>query len=125
MPADPKWRDEEIFFVKEYPTALGGKKPVRIYRSRTGEQWRWFLGFPEEAVKPLCPLLETTPYWGEQHCGEHDGFWLWWTTTVTTDDAVPVQKLNGHLKWMTRAATTCLDLCAKWAGVENPEDLTR
>ena len=47
----------EIEFVKEWPKALGGQKPLRAYKAKQEHGTRWFFGFPEEMVKPILPLL--------------------------------------------------------------------
>lgn len=107
----------EIEFVKEWPTALGGKKPVRAYRAKAknDERWRWFLGFPEETVKPMIDLLETTLYWGEAHVAEHEGFYIWWLAVMTDTPDIPLDKLNHDLKWHLRAAQKCVAQLERWA----------
>lgn len=99
----------EIEFVKEWPTALGGKKPLRLYRAKRGETWRWFFGFPEEMVKPICLLLETTLYWGEEHIAEHEGFYIWWLMVTTDTKEIPRAELESQLKWHLRMARKCVD----------------
>ena len=94
-------------FVKEFPTILAGKHPLRLYRSRFSpddpekpiEKYRWHFGFPEKIVKPLCPLLEATPYWGETHWKEEDGFWIYWLHDISdiSEEEIP-SKLNKTLK---------------------------
>ena len=99
----------EIEFVKEWPTALGNVKPLRAYRAKRGDTWRWFFGFPEEMVKPIIVMLETTVYWGEAHIAQHEGFYIWWLMVTTDTDEIPLDELKKELKWRLRTAQKCVD----------------
>jgi len=97
---------EDFKFVKEFPTIIVGKYPLRLYRSRFSpddlnkpiEKYRWHFGFPKFMVEPLCPMLEASPYWGETHWKEEDGFWIWWLTDISDakEEMIP-DKLNKTL----------------------------
>lgn len=98
--------NDPITLLKEYKNFLFGKLPLRIYTSRFSptdeskpiEKWRYHFGFPEEVVKPLSLLLETTVAWGEKHWKEHEGFWIWWLTVTGRLGAdVPWKKLQRDL----------------------------
>ena len=106
-----KLQFDDFEFVKEYPTILAGKHPLRLYRSRFSptdqnkpiEEYRWHFGFPKEIVELLCPLLECTPYWGETHWKEEDNFWIWWLhDTSNAHEGIP-SKLNKTLDFYLRA----------------------
>lgn len=105
------WKDIEL--VEEFPKALGRKLPIRVYRASDHDRWRWFLGFPREAVKPLCPLLESSPYWGEIHCAEDGDFWLWWQMILTNSDEIPLKELNRALAYSLNLAQRCIETLDK------------
>jgi hypothetical protein len=97
---------DDFEFVKEYPVIIAGKHPLRLYRSRFSpneldkpiEKVRWHFGFPKKIVEPLCPMLESTPYWGEIHWKEDGDFWIWWLTDFSDiNEGVP-DKLNKTLE---------------------------
>ncbi len=92
---------KNLEFVKEYPTIIAGKYPLRLYRSREGVKanYRYHFGFPEGMVKPICTILECTPFWGEEHWKEVDGFWLWWLTIMSETEDIPSVELNRDLAW--------------------------
>ena len=100
-------------FVKEYPTVISGKLPVRIYKSYDDNKYRWHVGFKEDFVKPLCSLLECAPYWGEMHWKEEDGFWIWWTMTVTDDEELPFGQLQRDLNFRMSSLNKVLDFFRK------------
>ena len=112
--------DEDFALVCEKPNFLVGKYPFRVYRSRfspigkpdePATAWRYHFGFPKALVEPICRLLETSPYWGEAHWREHEGFWLWWlSVTGEADQPPPWEKLKGHLDFLLRAYNDCLAL---------------
>lgn len=114
------WKEQGIVFVKEFPTAISDKYPVRVYYSKerdNGKCYRWFLGFQKKQVEPLCPLLESSPYWGEQHAAEEiDGekeFWIWWETELTeSKDEIP-KKLNRCLKFKLMMYNECMNFLGK------------
>lgn len=114
---------DDLELVKEFPKILCGTKPLRVYRSRSFpvdtdkpiEKWRYHFGFPTELVLPLSILLETSPYWGDRHWHEEDGFRLW-RLTIVGDLKPPWDKLNRELSrrmksynsvlaWMRKAST--------------------
>lgn len=107
--------------VKEYPTMLMGKFPLRLYRSKDTKDsfYRYHFGFPEKIVKPLSVMLETTPYWGEQHWDIIDGFWIWWLAITSEGIEVPNEKLNSELKWRLNSANKCRALLISWIEKEN------
>ena len=85
---------DNLKLYSEYPTMLSGKRPLRIYTSGFREgKVRWHFGFQESMVKPVRQLLETTPFWGEQHWTEQDGFWVYWTTCCTPEGEFPQKEL--------------------------------
>lgn len=88
---------ENLELVKEYPGIfLKGTKSLRIYKSKgkDDDQYRWHFGYPKEFIKPFCPLIETTPFWGEQHWTEQDGFYIWWLMIMTDTPDLPIEELN-------------------------------
>jgi hypothetical protein len=107
-----KTQFDDFKFVKEYPTILAGKHPLRLYRSRFSpddlnkpiEKYRWHFGFPKNIVEPVGVLLETTPYWGEVHWKEEDGFWIYWLHDVSdaSEEEIP-SKLNKTLDFYLRS----------------------
>jgi hypothetical protein len=113
----------ELEFIKEYPTLISGKKPLRLYRTKTTDangglvdNYRYHFGFPKEVVELLCPMLETTLYWGERHWKEDGGFWIWWLMIVQEGTDVPVDKLNRELDWRMKYASKCLQWLARAYG---------
>ncbi len=114
----------KLKMVKEYPGwFLKRTKPLRVYRSSDTDKsgkvtYRYHFGFPVEFIKPFCPLIESTPFWGEQHWAEQDGFWLWWTP-VTSDAKNPLpldelnKELNRDLAFRRKAFMGCLDFYRK------------
>ncbi len=107
-----------LVLVKEYPTMLMGKFPLRLYQSKEEQNsfYRYHFGFPEVIVKHLTPMLETTPYWGEKHWIEIEGFWLWFLTIMPKDNLeIPNKELDRELSWRLRSANKCLDLLRKWS----------
>jgi hypothetical protein len=103
--------------VKEYPNFIKDKYPFRLYRSqeKAGGRYKYHLGFPEGLVKPMCFMLETTPYWGEVHWKEIDGFYLWWTTTFSDTKEPPLRELNRELKWRISVANDCIHFLKRLA----------
>jgi hypothetical protein len=107
---------ENFKFVKEYSTIIAGKHPLRLYTSRFSpneldkpiEKVRWHFGFPKKLVEPLCPLLETTPYWGEPHWKEDNDFWIYWLTDVSENDGTIPDKLNKTLTFYFNQYNKCL-----------------
>ena len=98
--------------IKTFDTIIAGKFPLRLYRSRFSptdldkpiEEYRYHFGFPEKLVKPAALLLETTPYWGNKHWKEEDGFWIWWlTVTSNAKNGPPYKALNRRLDYMLHA----------------------
>lgn len=110
---------DKLELVVHKDNIISGKEPIRIYRTTTQDKdgittYRYHIGFPEKVVKILCPLLETTPYWGEQHWKEIDGFWLWWTAiTGKGGDDAPFDKLNRELDWRLKSANKVLQWLRK------------
>ena len=107
-----KTQFDDFKFVKEFPTILAGKHPLRLYRNRFSpndpekpiEKYRWHFGFPRKIVEPLCPLLEATPYWGETHWKEEDDFWIWWLHDISdaSEEEIP-SKLNKTLEFFLKS----------------------
>jgi len=86
---------DNLKLYREYPTILSGKKPLRIYTTDfRDKKVRWHFGFPKSMVEPVRQLLETTPFWGEQHWTEQDGFWVYWLTCCSQKDEFPVKELT-------------------------------
>lgn len=106
---------EKPQLVKECPKILVNKYSLRVYKTKESDnKWRWHFGFPKELVEPLCPLLESTPYWGEQHWYEdEDDFWLWWLFEKTKTIKPPIKKLCFWLKWHTNMYNRCLSFLKK------------
>jgi len=106
------WKEKGLVLVKEFKDVISNKYSVRVYYAEDGNRYRWFLGFPKEIVEPLCPLLECTPYWGEQHAAEEvDGeneFWIWWETELTeSKDEIP-KGMRRHLKFRLQMHNECV-----------------
>jgi hypothetical protein len=106
---------ENLEMVKEYPKwFLNRTLPLRVYRThdepKKGEKitYRWHFGYPEKVIKPFCPLIETTIYWGEPHWTEHEGFWLWWLPFTTESKELPMKELNEANGWRRRSLGECL-----------------
>ena len=112
---------ENLELVKEYPGFfLRRTKPLKVYRThevaKSGKptSYRYHFGYPEELVKPFCPLLETTPFWGEAHWTEVDGFWLWWTSiTAPNTDYPSPDVLNKENDFRRRYLSKCLDFYSR------------
>jgi len=98
---------------KEYPKFLSNKWDLRIYYTVEEDFYRFHFGFPENLVKPLCPLLECSPYWGEQHWIEVDGFWLWWLPYREKTNKPKKEKLNSWLKFYLSQYNMCLRFLTK------------
>jgi len=86
---------DNLKLYREYPTMISGKEPLRLYTSdfENGEV-RWHFGFPERMVKPVHELLESTPFWGESHWTEQDGFWVYWLTCCSKEEEFPAEELT-------------------------------
>jgi len=78
-------------------------------------RWWWHFGFPEALVSSLCPLLECTPYWGDQHWAERDGYWIWATSVVSDSSELSAvqRKLNSELRLDLQSLNMCLSLFYK------------
>jgi hypothetical protein len=93
--------------VKQYDNMIVGKYPLRLYRSRFMpddtekpiESYRYHLGFPKKLIAPFCPLIESTPFWGEQHWTEHEDFYVWWTMITEGIDVIPYDRLDKEVDW--------------------------
>lgn len=113
-------RFDNLELVKEYPNwFLNKTKALRVYRTSEKDKYgkvlsyRYHIGYPEEFIKPFCPLIETTPFWGEQHWTEIDGFWLWWTVIVTKDNKYPINELNKDNLFRRNSFARCLEFLQK------------
>ena len=108
---------DDFKFVKEYPTIIAGKYPLRLYTSRFSpneldkpiEKVRWHFGFPKQVVQPLCPMLESSPYWGETHWKEDGDFWIWWLMDFSENDGIIPDKLNKTLEWYFKSYNQLLN----------------
>lgn len=97
--------------VRTFDTIIAGKLPLKLYRSRFSptdtdkpiEKYRYHFGFPEGLVKPIALLLETSPYWGDPHWKEEDGFWIWHLPVVGDGEEPPYKTLNRRLGYMLEA----------------------
>lgn len=113
---------DNLELYKEYPGwFMGGRKSLRLYRTCEVDadgnitSYRWHFGYPDTLVRPVCPLLETTLYWGEQHWYEtDDGYWLWWLPIVTKDkDYFPKEELNRETDWRRRSMGKVINFFTK------------
>lgn len=107
---------DNLEMVKEYPGwFMKGTLPLRIYcthdepKNEEKIAYRWHFGYPKKFIKIFCPLIETTPFWGEQHWTEQEGFYLWWIPTVTNTKELPLKELNDWANWRRRSFGNCLD----------------
>ena len=109
---------DDFEFVKEYSTMLADKHPLRLYRSRFNpndlskpiQEYRWHFGFPKTILpEPMLMLLETSPYWGEQHWKEEDGFYIYWLHDVSEKDEGIPKKLNKTLEFYLRSYNQVLN----------------
>jgi len=100
--------------VKEYPDGVGPNIPLRLYwtiekDSDDNIYYRWHFGYPEKFIKPLCPVIESSPYWGEVHWAEIDGFWVWWLSVTTTTPEIPKEKVNFWYRFYGRMFNMCVN----------------
>lgn len=107
---------ESLTLYKTYKKLLNNKWDVCLYYTIEKRQketaYRWHFGFPEKIIKPFLPLLETTPYWGEQHWKEIDEFYLYWLTSVTEKPEPEIDRLERMLKgFYIPAYNKCFFLC--------------
>jgi hypothetical protein len=89
---------------------ISDTKNVRLYSRPEGEEFRFYIGFPEDKVSSLCPLLETDVYWAEKHVAEIDGYWLWRLSIMAaTGDytAAIYKRLAPSYDFMTRSYRQC------------------
>lgn len=89
---------------------LGREVEIRVYSTPEGNRRRWHFGFPKKLVSPLCPLLACTPYWGDAHWAERDGFWLWHTAIVSDSpelNAAVRERLTNELRFSLQALNQC------------------
>jgi len=106
---------KNLELIKQYDNIISNKEPVRLCKSKEGNTlpFRYHLGFPERIISPLCPLLETTVYWGETHWREEDGFWIWQTPLTGKNEDIPYNNLNRELSWRIGAANQALRFLKK------------
>ena len=101
---------KDFEFVKEFPNIISGKITIRLYRSPARyHKYNYHVGFPKEFIETLCPLIEASPYWGEQHWREEDGFWIWWTRVMTDDEELPVCELQKVLEFKIDSLNKVVD----------------
>lgn len=107
---------ENLELIHEYPGwFLQRTKPLRIYKTTSTNKdgtksYRLHFGYPEEFIKPFCPLIESTPFWGEQHWTEHEGFWVFPSQiALGSPDEYPVEKLNKENAWRRDSFAKVLD----------------
>ena len=84
-----------------------------MYCTTEGDRYRFHFGFPEKIVEPVHDLLECSPYWGEQHWQEIDGFWLWWLSYTEEVKKPKKEKLNHWLKFHVSQYNLCLGFLTK------------
>ncbi len=108
---------KNLTLIKEYPNGVGLNIPLRLYRTESEDderiRYRWHFGYQEKFIKPLCPLIESTPFWGEQHWIEIEGYWLWWLSFTTEDPEIPKGQVNWWYKWYGRQFDMCVNYCRK------------
>ena len=114
-------------YVYEEPKHLCEEHDLRVYTSEVQanghtpsdgeqEQVRYHIGFPEYLVKPIAILLETSPYWGEAHWCEEDGFWLYWLRICGgKDEPIPFADIDKNLKFKLKAYNRCLGTMTRMA----------
>ncbi|GAB4001546.1 hypothetical protein GCM10028807_57960 [Spirosoma daeguense] len=91
--------------IHEHPTIIGGKWPVRIYTTDSGEgKVRYHLGFLKDWLHDMVwTIAETEPYLGEKHWKEEDGFYIFWLSVCEKPTATPpFEKLQNNLAQMIR-----------------------
>jgi len=101
--------------IKEYKNFLSEKWDFRVYRSFENSNGIYYFhfGFPEKIVKPLCPILECSPYWGTTHWKEIDGFWLWFSCYTSKNKIPEKEKLTQWLKFFLNHYNMCFRFCSK------------
>lgn len=113
---------DDFELIKTFKTIIAEKFPLRLYRSRFYptdinkpiEKYRYHFGFPEALVKPICLLLETTLFWGEEHWKEEDGFWIWWLTIIGgANDKLPFKALQKQLDRMLKSRNSVIKFLKK------------
>ena len=115
-------RFENLKLIKEYPKMISNKYPLRLYfsdfRKDESNKVRYHFGWPKFIVKPLCPLLETTLYWGEEHWVEDGNFYIYWLPIISVEGEVPYDELNKMLKFQLGSFNQCLTTMTKWSETE-------
>jgi len=109
---------KNLKLVKEYPDGVGPNIPLQLYqtiekRSNDENHYRWHFEYPKNLIEPLCPLIESTPYWGEQHWTEVDGFWIWQLPFTTTTPEIPKEKINYWYKFYGQMFKMCINYLKK------------
>lgn len=112
---EKKERFENLTLEKEYPKFISDKYNLRIYTTKEsdGKEYRWHLGFPKKLVKPVLQIIETTPYWGNEHWAERDGFYIYYTATTTDDKKIPKSELEHTLKFHKTSFNKCINWLRK------------
>lgn len=104
--------------LKEFVNHISGKWNLRVYYSLSHNKWyRWHFGYPKAIIDPLLPLLETTPFWGESHWCEIDGYYLYWLPILSESNEPNtdiVHKLNQEDSTMIAFYNDCLSILKKW-----------
>jgi len=114
----------ELEFVRDMPihSDKGRQLVVKLYRSRHEpgdlsqpvQSYRWHFGFPKGLVEPIALLLETSPYWGEQHWCVRDDCWLWCTSCVSDASLpLPIQEILASLKFFLWSYNECRRIFVK------------
>jgi len=114
---------DSLTLHREYPDIIGsdaGDQPLRVYcttETYTGsKRVRWHFGFHKKLVEALCPLLESSPYWGEKHWAEDGDWWIWWCPYMTDPgEEPPFKDLNRWLSFLLKQHNTCYNLMKRWA----------
>jgi hypothetical protein len=109
----------EAVLIKEFVNHMNGKYNLRVYYSEQGDRYRWHFGYPKQIIDILLPLLETTPYWGEQHWCEIDDYYLYWlpiTTTTSQPNKELYKQLNREDKNLLNLYNSCTQQTKRWIG---------
>jgi hypothetical protein len=109
---------ENPVLIKVFENHISGKFALRLYQTERDKRYRWHFGYPKEIIDPLLPLLETTPYWGERHWAEHEGFYLYFLYVLTGGkdvNAEIMRELNREDKSLMGLYNDCLSILKAWA----------
>lgn len=113
-------------YIKQWDNSVRhGEKAIKIraYCSENltnledRKHYIWYMAFPKDVIDPFMPIIETSPYFGDQHEFEINGFYLYavfgWNSNNLSD---VIKRLNSSLKFFIGAYKECVDLYRIWGG---------